>query len=235
MKIGGIIFSRMSSSRLPGKAMIDINGQTLLERVIERSKKISNIDHLCIATSNKKEDDVIESFAKSQNIDVYRGSLNDVALRAVEACTKFNYNNFLRICGDRPFFDIDYYNYLIENHLTNNNDLTTNIYPRTVPAGLTGEVISFRALKYLISQTSNKEEREHVTTFFYRNSNLFTISNISFNLSDDIIDLRLVIDDDRDLKRSCWISKNLENQKNTFNTKQIFSLAFKWEENNKIK
>ena len=43
MNIGGIIFSRMSSSRLPGKALIDIDGKTLLERVIERSKKIRNI------------------------------------------------------------------------------------------------------------------------------------------------------------------------------------------------
>lgn len=40
MKVGAIIFSRMSSKRLPGKAMIDISGKTLLQRVIERTKKI---------------------------------------------------------------------------------------------------------------------------------------------------------------------------------------------------
>ena len=41
IKTGGIIFSRMSSTRLPGKAMIPINGVSLLERVINRSKLIS--------------------------------------------------------------------------------------------------------------------------------------------------------------------------------------------------
>ena len=29
MKIGAIVFSRMSSNRLPGKAMMDISGKTL--------------------------------------------------------------------------------------------------------------------------------------------------------------------------------------------------------------
>ena len=50
-RIGGIIFARMNSSRLPGKAMIEINGVSLIERVIERAKQISKIDHLCVATS----------------------------------------------------------------------------------------------------------------------------------------------------------------------------------------
>ena len=70
IKKGGIIFSRMNSTRLPGKAMIPINGVTLLERVINKSKLISKIDYLCIASSLKKEDNIIASFGKSKGIDV---------------------------------------------------------------------------------------------------------------------------------------------------------------------
>ena len=59
MRIGGIIFSRMSSSRLPGKAFKDVSGKFLLERVINRSKQINNIDHLCLATSDQDDDNKI--------------------------------------------------------------------------------------------------------------------------------------------------------------------------------
>ena len=90
-KIGGIIFCRMSSSRLPGKAMIKVDGVNLLERVIKRSKKITRIDHLSIATSTDSKDDIIESFAKNKGIDVYRGDSNDVLSRAVNASRKFKY------------------------------------------------------------------------------------------------------------------------------------------------
>ena len=50
-KIGGIIFSRMNSRRLPGKALKMVSGKMLLERVIDASLNIKNINHICIATS----------------------------------------------------------------------------------------------------------------------------------------------------------------------------------------
>ena len=95
MKIGAIIFSRMSSGRLPGKAMLDISGKTLLNRVIERTKSIKLIDHICIATSTNIEDDVIESTAEFLGIDVFRGDLNDVAGRAISAADYYGYDHFL--------------------------------------------------------------------------------------------------------------------------------------------
>ena len=51
MKIGAIIFSRFSSERLPGKALIDISGRSLLGRVIDRTREIQGIDKIIVATS----------------------------------------------------------------------------------------------------------------------------------------------------------------------------------------
>ena len=53
MTIGAIIFSRFSSQRLPGKALIDIQGRELLGRVIDRSRHIKNIDEIIVATSSE--------------------------------------------------------------------------------------------------------------------------------------------------------------------------------------
>ena len=55
-KLGAIIFSRLDSKRLFGKALIDIEGKCLLERVIQRTKQINGISK------------IIERRVKSQSI-----------------------------------------------------------------------------------------------------------------------------------------------------------------------
>ena len=168
MKIGAIVFSRMSSNRLPGKAMMDISGKTLLQRVIERTKKIKLIDHFCIATSKNQEDDIISAYAESMGLDVYRGSLDDVAKRAFEASKKYSYDSFLRVCADRPFLDSKLYDNMINIHKNNNFDITTNLFPRTVPPGLSGEIINVNSLETILRLTSDSIDREHVTRYFYQ-------------------------------------------------------------------
>jgi spore coat polysaccharide biosynthesis protein SpsF len=228
MKIGAIIFSRMSSKRLPGKAFVDIEGKTLLERVVERTKLIKQIDHFCIATSIKKEDDAIESFAYSNNIDLFRGDLNDVAGRGLDAAKHFGYNHFLRVCGDRPFLDSKIYDDLISVHLQNANDLTTNIFPRKVPPGLTGEVINTNALERVHNLTSDYIDREHVTRYFYRNPDFFKIKNVETFDYSELNDIRLVIDNLEDLIRAKWILNKLKKQGKQHNTNNILSLAKQW-------
>tara|TARA_X000000950_G_scaffold285054_1_gene389701 strand:- start:151 stop:867 length:717 start_codon:yes stop_codon:yes gene_type:complete len=234
MKVGAIIFSRMSSKRLPGKAMMDISGKTLLQRVIERTKKIKLIDHFCLATSKNQEDDIISTYAESMGLDVFRGSLDDVAKRAFEASKKYSYDSFLRVCADRPFLDSKLYDNMINIHKKNNFDITTNLFPRTVPPGLSGEIINVNSLETILQLTTDTIDREHVTRYFYQNPKNFKIYNCDIFKDKTTIDLRLVIDDERDLERSRWIVSNLEKKKKIIDeTEKIISLAKQWEINNK--
>ena len=234
MRIGAIIFSRMSSSRLPGKAFMDISGKTLLERVIDRTKCLKEVDHICLATSINSDDDKIENYAIYRGIEVFRGSLNDVAERALRASLKYDYDHFIRICADRPFFDIKLYDHMILEHIKNGYDLTTNIFPRNIPPGFTGEIIKLEAFKKLIKRTKNLKDREHVTTYFYQNSADFFIKNVEFNKNFNLTQLRLVIDDKTDLERARWIAKNINEKDCNFNSNKIISLAKEWDKNNKI-
>ncbi len=52
-KIIGIIQCRMTSTRLPAKAMLDLGGQTLLDRVLLRAKKSNFLDEKGIKDENK--------------------------------------------------------------------------------------------------------------------------------------------------------------------------------------
>ena len=82
-KIICIIQARMTSSRLPGKSMKIIIGKPTIQRVIERVKKSNLISDLWLACSDHKEDNVLEDFAKTNNINIFRGSMNDVLSRYV--------------------------------------------------------------------------------------------------------------------------------------------------------
>ena len=235
MKVGAIIFSRMNSKRLPGKALIDISGKSLIRRVIERTKLIKSINHISISTTINSEDDKIIDLAKSESIEVYRGSQDDVLGRALATCKKYNYDHFIRICGDRPFFDVNLYENLIKTHLKNNSDLTTNIFPRNVPPGFSGEVLKVNALKKIALLTSEKSDREHLTSFFYDNQSKFLIDNVeeAFFKIINWQNLRFVVDTEEDLRRAIFIADNSKK----FDSKKIISLAIEWEKikKNKIK
>ena len=50
---------------------------------------------------------------------------------------------------------------------------------------------------------------EHVTRYIYKNASLFKIQNINFPFNEEEINLRLVIDDETDLKELTGYLKNL--------------------------
>ena len=231
MKIGAIIFSRFSSERLPGKALIDISGRSLLGRVIDRTKKIQGIDKIIIATSSEPEDDQIEDFVKKENIDVYRGSLDDVVRRAHETCLKYSLDRFIRICGDRPFFSPKLVTDLIKLSLKEDFDIVTTTFPRTYPPGLTCEILKTELLTKNLNLITEEEDKEHLTSFFYKNPEKFDINNVSPKNQINFDGINLCVDNDKDLERARWISDQMiQNNDNCYNIEEIIALAREWEE-----
>jgi len=78
VNISAIIQARMGSTRLPGKVLMKLNEDTVLSLLIKQLKYSEFLTEIIIATTTNPEDDVIEEFAKSNNIKLFRGSSNDV-------------------------------------------------------------------------------------------------------------------------------------------------------------
>jgi len=229
---GVIIFSRMDSERLPGKAMIDISGRSLLGRVIDRANLVKNVKHVIVATSTRSIDNSIAYFAESEGVEVFRGEANDVSARALSACKAFKLDKFARICGDRPFFDPELVSSLLQIHNELDVDVVTTMFPRTYPPGLTTEIISTNALEFAMSKTKNLEDREHVTNFIYRESGLFKIHNVDAPKNINFDGAHLVVDNNHDLLRARWIASKIKNTENDLNT--IIDLAKEWENNRNL-
>ena len=77
-----IIQARMTSSRLPGKVLLDLHGEPMLGRVVERARRARLIAQdafgVVVATTTDPSDDPIEQFCAGRGYFCTRGSLHDV-------------------------------------------------------------------------------------------------------------------------------------------------------------
>ena len=234
MNVGAIIFSRTDSKRLPGKALIDINGKSLLERVIERTKKIQGINKIVVATTNRDIDNEIESISLKNNVLVYRGSLNNLVLRALNTCKKHKLNKFVRICGDRPFFDPFLISKLLITHNSNKYDVVTTMYPKTLPVGLTVEILSFEVLQTIHNNNKNVNSKEHISKYIYDNPQKFSIKNHIEIKYENFKHLRFVVDTEKDLVRTKWVLNEMKKKKlSLYNMLSIISFTEQWNKINK--
>jgi len=103
--IVGVIQARMGSARLPGKILKKVNGAALLGYQVERVRKSRLLDKIIVATSVLVKDDVVEKFCKTNNIEYFRGSENDVLSRYYECAQKYNADIVVRLTADCPLSD----------------------------------------------------------------------------------------------------------------------------------
>ena len=80
-----IVQARMGSGRLPGKVLADLDGGTMLGRVLERLQRCRRLDAVIVATPVGSADDVLTAVAARHQVGVVRGPTDDVLTRYVEA------------------------------------------------------------------------------------------------------------------------------------------------------
>ena len=165
-----IVQGRMSSSRLPGKVLLDIAGQPMLARVIERARRSRTLDLVAVATTNDPSDDPVEAFCRARDYPVLRGDMFDVLDRYHQAARRFEAETVVRITADCPAIDpalIDETVGLINEYF----DFVCNRLPppwrRTFPIGLDVEACTFAALERAWKEADQKFQREHVMPYFY--------------------------------------------------------------------
>jgi spore coat polysaccharide biosynthesis protein SpsF len=100
-----IIQARMSSSRLPGKVLLDLAGQPMLRRVVERTRLAKTIDQVVVATTTEPSDDPVVELCAKLGYAFSRGSLYDVLDRYYQAARQFEAKNIVRITADCPLID----------------------------------------------------------------------------------------------------------------------------------
>lgn len=195
--IGIIVQARMSSTRLPGKVLLPVNGTPMLKIQLTRLLKSKKVDKVVVATSNQSLDNPIGALCQQLNIPCYRGDLDDVLARFYGCAKAFNLSQVVRICGDCPLIDPQLIDDLIADHINSGVDYTSNCVQRCFPDGQDIEVFSFNALETAYFEAKKPSEREHVTPFI-RNSLLFSLSD--FVIGENYSAFRTSVDHQQDFE-----------------------------------
>ena len=108
-----IIQARMSSERLPGKVLKEVNEKPLLLHQLERVARSKHVEKIVVATSTNPADDEIERFAKKGNISFFRGSEGDVLSRFEGAAQETGATTIIRLTADCPLSDPEVIDHVI--------------------------------------------------------------------------------------------------------------------------
>ncbi|MBI1985136.1 MAG: NTP transferase domain-containing protein [Rhodospirillales bacterium] len=233
MTVAAVIFSRLDSQRLPGKALKPFAGRPLLGHVIDRALAAKGPNMVIVATSDRPTDDPIAEYAAREGARVFRGSALDVLGRGLACAEAYGLTVLGRICGDSPFIDPDLIDRMLAVHEEVGVEVTTNLFPRTFPAGMSFEVIEIEALRRLADLTDDATHREHMTTFIYAHPENFRIHNVTSGI-DGSEKVPLTVDSADDLVQANWLIRRLRESNKSMTLDNVLALAREWRATNPV-
>ena len=223
MKILTIVQARMSSQRLPGKILQQLLGKPMVQYLLERVELCQAFESWVLATSTDPSDDPVEELANEAGYPVFRGPLDDVTDRCLQAADADGADAILRLSGDSPFVDQAVIDLGAKLFRSGQWDLVTNLRPRTYPPGCSIEVVGVETLRRA-SKTMPNEDREHVIHALYADPTL-TVHNYEHRRY--LSDLRLTVDNQEEFDNAERILKAMTRPHTEYSIDEVYDLARK--------
>jgi spore coat polysaccharide biosynthesis protein SpsF len=227
-EVGIVLLARLSSSRLPGKALKKIGGRSVLEQIVERLEQVVSRSQIILACSDEASDDRLEEFANEQGLKCYRGSLERVGERFYEAASALDVDFACRMNGDNIFLDPSILSKMIEAAQTDQFDFLSNVYQRTFPKGMSVEIVRMDFYRQQLEKIKTDPYcNEHVMVCLYQDpppANYFYLYNEELKAAAAI---QLALDTEDDWKRSSWMIERMPEK--AFDLKTTFDLYQQYE------
>jgi len=196
-----IVQARMTSTRLPGKVLMDLAGKPMLERQLERLRGCSLVDELVLAVTTNRDDDPLVELARRLDVRWYRGSEHDVLSRYVGAAREARAELVVRVTSDCPLIDPRETDAVVEalDERATTCDFASNTLEPDLPRGLDTEALWADVLERTGRMATSAPAREHVTWFCYaERPDLFSLYAVRRPFYAH--DLRWTVDTAADLK-----------------------------------
>ncbi|RTY34218.1 aminotransferase class III-fold pyridoxal phosphate-dependent enzyme [Chlorobium phaeovibrioides] len=195
MKVVAVVQARMGSTRLPNKVMKPIGGIPMIELLLSRLSRSTEVHQIVLATSVDRRNKPLVEHVRMLGYSSTEGSENDVMDRYVQAAQTNNADILVRITGDCPLVDPDLVDGCIRQFKATGVDYLTNTNPPTYPDGMDIEVFAYKALQRAQKETCRSYDREHVTPYL-RESGRFILGSVQHNK--DLSALRWTVDEPAD-------------------------------------
>ncbi len=197
MRAVAVIQARMGSTRLPGKVLEDIAGKTMLERVVERARRIPDLQEVVVAATDDPRDAPIVDVCARIHVPVFRGSVEDVLDRYHRTAEAHRADPVVRLTSDNPLLDPEVGARVLAAYRDQEPDYASNGLEKTYPLGLTVEVVRASALARAWKEATRPYERVHVTPYIYQHPDMFRL--VSVRAEENLSDLRWTVDTPEDL------------------------------------
>lgn len=210
MKTVAIVQARMGSSRLPGKVMLDLGGESVLSRVVERVRRAKLVQEVIVATTSHPADQNIVGECGRLAVHCFRGSESDVLDRYYWAATEASADTIIRITADCPLVDPFLIDKTIARLSDAGADYASNVLPRTYPRGLDVEAMTSSALAQTWRDAREPHQREHVTPYIYQQPEKFRLAALTGKI--DYSSYRWTLDTPEDLQMLKMLYARLQNR-----------------------
>lgn len=190
--------ARIGSSRLPGKVLMKINGQTLLQIHLQRLKKVNGFDKIIVATTLEPESDNIISVAKKEGCLIYQGSTENVLDRFFHASQLVQSTHIVRVTSDCPLVDPVLIYQVVQFALK--NDFSYCVTSNKFPDGVDVEIFKKEYIEMAYYNARLPSEKEHVTPYIRNKSKLNgTFGEFKCN-EGDFRNIRFTVDEQVDFE-----------------------------------
>jgi spore coat polysaccharide biosynthesis protein SpsF len=173
-RAGIVLLSRVASTRLPAKALATVGGVRIVERCLHRLTS-SGVGRVVLATTTAPEDDELVESAQKFGALVMRGDSEDVLGRTAEAAVRFDLDPVVRATGDNPAVDIQAPGRTLA---ALRHERVDYVREEGLPWGAGVEAMTASALFQAAALAHDPYDREHVTTFIRRRTDLFKVLSI---------------------------------------------------------
>jgi spore coat polysaccharide biosynthesis protein SpsF len=220
-----VVQARMTSTRLPGKVLMQLAGEPLIRRVVERVQRIAGVDRVVVALAQGPEHDDVEPALDGADVLVVRGSETDVLARTAAAARAADAVTVMRITSDCPMIDPAVSASILAAYAAGQGAGIR--YARTgfdtgFPLGFDTEVLPAQALYEAEVQASDPYEREHVTPYIWRRPERFPATILA--AQPDRRHWRLVVDTKDDYRLAAAIYECLHGDTPEFGYMELCAL-----------
>ena len=186
----------------------------LLKILIERIKDSKLLDGIIVATTINPRDDIIEQYCKKNNIDVFRGSENDLVERMLFAAKAYDVDIIIEQGVDCPLVDVELIDSTLELYFNNDFDYVTTLNnKKIIPDGYFVRVCSTSLLEEVYKHTRDQIKEGELGLFYIENNpETYKVGNF-IPRKELHLYCRLTVDEEKDLRLVKLIAENFNSIK----------------------
>lgn len=215
-----IVQCRLSSSRLPGKALKELGQKPVLAWVLNSMHKVK-ADFYYVATDPESYES-LKPVCDAYNFECFAGPLEDVLERFCQLIKKIDCKTVIRATADNPFLFYEAAQDSVEEFEKINKTEKCDYFTYSgLPHGSGVEIFSAASLLKAASETTNPYDHEHVGPALYNHKEKYVCQFVKAPYKYNYPELRTTIDTYSDYLRAVSIVNYLGNSENPYTTEEI--------------